>query len=121
MLCVFASIRIEPRWQMSCKAVTLFTKHGIGLIQLNDKLISKSPSAEEFVYVNENSTFATFRTMRNNKYTFKIDNIYELDLKFYVREANGRTFINAEVIASKLHKKAEPVDRGNAIDMSDFE
>jgi hypothetical protein len=91
------------------------------LIQLNDKLISKSPSAEEFVYVNDNSTFATFRTMRNNKYTFKIDNIYELDLKFYVREANGRTFINAEVIASKLHKKAEPVDRGNAIDMSDFE
>lgn len=72
------------------------------LTDINSKLETNYPDATSAIYINEEHEYLTLRTVKNDKYSFKQKNTYEINIQFKHKKNNDeKEFINAILTKSK--------------------
>ena len=90
------------------------------LNMIHDKITKKFPDADG-IPTYQSQEYTTFRMAKQNKFRFKEKNSYHLTFKIKNSTSkDGRTFINAVLISSKLHNRAEKEDSGEDVDFEWF-
>ena len=86
------------------------------LNMIHDKITKKFPDADG-IPTYQSQEYTTFRMAKQNKFRFKEKNSYYLTFKIKNSTSkDGRTFINAVLISSKLHNRAEKEDSGEDVE-----
>jgi hypothetical protein len=87
------------------------------LNSIHDKISKKFPDADG-VPCYQGEGYATIRMSKQSKFRFKEKNSYHLTFKIKKSiSKDGRTFINAVLISSKLHNRAEKEDSGSDVEI----
>ena len=83
---------------------------------IHDKITKKFPDADG-IPTYQSQEYTTCRMSKQNKFRFKEKNSYHLTFKVKKSTSkDGRTFINAVLISSKLHNRAEKEDSGEDVE-----
>ena len=87
------------------------------LSDLNDSIETKYPDATSFLYLNEEHEYITLRIVKQTKFNFKEKNTYQIKYQPKLKtDENGRQYVNAIIIGSKLTIKFTP-DFGEDIEL----
>ena len=86
------------------------------LMTLNEKITNKFPDAAG-VPCYEGDSYITLRITKQSKSSFREKNTYHIQFKIkQTTSKDKRTFINAVLVSSKLHTRAEKEDSGDDVD-----